>query len=252
MRRSWIVGLCATLLAGAALAAEKADDGWKIYRNGKFGYEFSYPADMEYTAYLDGSSGELKDARTGHRLVDVEVWPPDECPRQPADASARAVGIERAIAMTQADGPDGSSYCGEPVAVREYAAVRGAKIYELELTCIRETYPGSDADPSDDGPEAAPTDRQAVLTPEGVKGPTYFVDISRPWRKRILVADPVGADPRRGETKGKIEPAVLRRILGTLMTFPVQQPPGVCIEDLRNRGFPIGIRPHDSKPPAAR
>ena len=77
MRRSWIVGLCATLLAGAAFAAEKADDGWKSYRNGKFGYEFSYPADMEYTAYLDGSSGELKDARTGHRLVDVEVWPPD-------------------------------------------------------------------------------------------------------------------------------------------------------------------------------
>ena len=152
--------------------------------------------------------------------------------------------------MTQADGPDGSSYCGEPVAVREYAAVRGAKIYELELTCIRETYPGSDADPSDDGPEAA--DRYTGRSyAEGVKGPTYSVDISQPWRKRILVADPVGADPRRGETKGKIEPAVLRRILGTLVAFPIQQPPGVCVEDLRNRDS-IGIRPHNSKPPAAR
>jgi hypothetical protein len=154
--------------------------------------------------------------------------------------------------VTQTDGPDGSSYCGDPATVREYAALRGAKIYELELTCLRETFPESHTDEGDDEPEAAPADAQAVLTAEGVKGPTYFVDISRPWRKRILAADPVGGDPRMGETRGNIDPPLVRRILDTLVIFPIQHSPVVCIEDLRNRGLSIGVRRRDSKPPAAR
>jgi hypothetical protein len=243
MRRSWIIGLCTTLLAGVAGAAETTEDSWKTYRNETFGYELSYPAEMEYTAYVDGSSGELKDAGTGHRLVEFEVWPPGECPREPAAAIARDVGIERAKTMTQADGPDGSSYCGDPLTVREDASRHGAKMYELEMTCWRETYPESHDDTVDADPDAAMIEAQPVITTEGKKGPTYFVDISPAWRKRILVADPVGVDPRMQETTRKIDLAVLRKILGTLKTFPIQQPPGGCIEDLQNRGFSIGIPP---------
>jgi hypothetical protein len=243
MRRLWSIGLCTMLLAGAAGAAETPDEGWRTYRNEKFGYEISYPAEMEYRAYIDGASGELRAAGTGHRLVEFEVWPPDECPRQPAATSAREVGIERAKTVTQADGPDGSSCCGDPVTVREYASRHGAKLYELELTCVRETYPAGHDDTDDAAPDAVPPDTQSVLTPEGTKGPTYFVDISPPWRKRILLADPVGVDPRMQEAKRQMDLAVLRTILGTLKTFPIQKPPGVCIEDLQNRGFSIGIPP---------
>jgi hypothetical protein len=243
VRQSWIVGLCAALLAGMVCAAETGGDGWKTYRNATFGYELSYPPDMEYTAYVDGASGALKDRRTGHRLVEFEVWPPGDCPRQPPAVSAREMGIERAKAVTQADGPAGSSDCGDPVTVRDYAARHGATLYELELTCVRETSPESHDDTDDAKPDADLSPTQPVITPEGTKGPTFFVDISPPWRTRILMVDPVGVDPRVPETTGKNDLAILRAILWKLQTFPIPKPAGVCIEDLRNRGFSIGKPP---------
>jgi len=72
----------------------------------------------------------------------------------------------------------------------------------------------------------------------------YFVDISPQWKKQILLADPVGADPRTGPVKQKIDPALIRQILETVKTFPIQKPPGVCIADLQQRGFTIGSPPH--------
>jgi hypothetical protein len=153
-----------TLPAGVAGAAEKAGEGWKTYRNQTFGYEISYPANMQYRAYVNGSGGELNDARTGHTLVEFEVWAPGECPRHPANTIAKELGINRAKAVTQADGPDGSSSCGDPLTVRAYASLHGARIYELELTCMRESYPESHDDSVDEEADAAPTEAQPVLT----------------------------------------------------------------------------------------
>jgi hypothetical protein len=240
MRQSWIIGLCTMVLAGVSGAAEKTEDSWKTYRNERFGYELSYPADMEYRAYVDGASGELRTAGTGHRLVDFEVWPPGECPRQPTDAIASEVGIERAKTMTQADGPDGSSSCGDPVTARESVSPNGVKIYELALTCVRASDGSHDDTDETDPPPSA---EEPVITAEGTKGPTYFADISPAWKKRVLMADPVGVDPRMQETKGKIDLAILRTILGTLTTFPIQKPPGVCIEEFQPRGISIGVPP---------
>ncbi len=243
MKILWTLGLCSALLAGPAGAAEKAKEGWKIYQSPRFGFELSYPPDMEYRAYGDGSTAELKVAKTGHTLVQFEVWPPDECPRQPADTTAKAVGIDRAKAVTQADGPDGSSYCGDPVALRESVSPQGVRIYEQELTCVRETYPGSHDDTDEAEAEGPPVEAEPVITAEGKKGPTYFADISPSWKKRVLLVDPVANDPRMPPAKEEVDLTVVREILGTLKTFPTQQPPGVCIEELQGHGSSIGVPP---------
>lgn len=241
MHLALIVGLCAMLLTGLAGAAENAAQDWKTYRSEKFGFEIAYPPGTEFKAYFDGQSASLKDAKTGGTLAEFEVWPPDECPRQPAGAIARELGIERAKAVTQADGPDGSSFCGDPVTVRESTSLHGAKIYELELTCRRETYPGSHDDSDEAEPEETMVETEPITTEEGKKGPTYFADISPSWKKLILSADPVGVDPRMGPTREPFDPEVLRRILGTLKTFSIRKPAEICIEELQNRGLTIGI-----------
>lgn len=241
MRFALTVGLCSVLLAGLAGAAENAAQDWKTYRSEKFGFEIAYPADMEFKAYLAGESASLKDAKTGRALMEFEVWPPGECPRQPAGIIAIALGIDRAKAVTQADGPDGSSFCGDPVTVRESASLYGAKIYELELTCMRETYPESHDDSNEAEQEDTTVEAESIITEAGKKGPTYFVDISPSWKKLILSADPVGVDPRMGLTRKQIDTAVLRKILGTLKTFPIQKPSEICIEEMQNRGLTIGI-----------
>ncbi len=224
-RAWWLIGL--PLLA-SPVAAEMGPAGWRTYRSEKFGYEFSYPPDVELKVYFDGSSAEIRDAKTGKPLAELEVWPAAECPRQPPGVSARAIGIERVTSVTQADGPEGSSWCGEPLAVREHTLASGLAIYELELTCKSERI----AD-SDEGSDAA----APGVTTEGTKGPTYFADISTSWRKRILSADPVGIDPRTSPSRQKPDPAMVRKILDTLETFPIQKPNALCIDELEHRGF---------------
>ena len=242
-----IILLCAALPAEMAGSAEKNAGNRETYRSEKFGYELSYPAELEYKAYFEGSSGDLRDRNSGSVLVYFEVWPPDECPRDTPDTNARSIGIERAKAITQADGPGGSSYCGDPMSVREYASLHGVPVYELELTCMSETFPVPHVDGEEDEPDMEETNDAPVVRHEGKKGPTYFMDISQPWRKRILLANPVGSNPLKPETKIRPDPAGLRKILETLKTFQVGRPEGICIEDLRNRNPAIRIAPSPRK-----
>ena len=196
---------------------------------------------MEFKAHFDGASASLGDVKTGVAFAWFEVWPNSECPRQPAGTIARTLGIERAKTMTQADGPDGSSFCGDPVTVRETESRYGAKIYELELTCMSEIYPGSHDDTDECEINASAVEMKPVVTEEGKKGPTYFVDISTSWKKMILLVDPVGADPRRNSSRDQFNPKVLRKILATMKTFSIPKPSIICIEELQNRGLMIGI-----------
>ncbi len=234
MTRRSITAL-AVLLASPVGAA----DGWRTYHSEKFGFQISYPAELRLDAYVDGASAELRDPATGNALLELEVWPPDECPRQPAGVTAREIGIERAETITQADGDDGSSSCGAPMKVRESEAASGAKIYELRLTCTSERFAETD-----DGTAVG----EPVKSREGRKGPSYFVDISPSWKKRILSADPVGVDPRMRPVKQRLDPALVRRILETVRTVPTPKPDVICIEELQNRGFTLAAPPAPRAP----
>jgi hypothetical protein len=232
----WALGLIAAL-AGAP-AAETSAPGWARYRSDKFGYALSYPPEVHLEVHLDGVSAELRATRTNAPLAEFEVWPPDECPRQPRGLTAKTLGIERVTTATQADGPDGSSWCGEPVTLRERSSAHGVPIFEVDLTCRSERVTVSKGGPDGGKP---------VVTMEGKKGPTFFADISVPWRKRILYADPVGIDPRMSPPRQPPRPALVLEVLETLQTVPTTDPHTICIEDLQGRGV-TAARPAPAHP----
>jgi hypothetical protein len=229
-----------SVLAGLVTpsVARAADAAWKVYRNERFGYVLSYPPDMQLDVWIDGASGQLKDAATGTALVDIELWPVDMCPRQPKGLTARALGIQRAKDVTQADGAGSSSWCGDPTAVHMTRSPQGLAIFELKLTC--ESERDGDIDESDDDAPAAAAPSAPVRRREGTKGPTFFVDVSPDWQARVLLADPVGVDPRLKPSKEKISPTLLRRILATVERLPTVAPDVVCIDELGPTGLTIG------------
>ena len=209
------LGLLAVLLAIDALA--ETPSSWTTYRSEKFGYRLSYPPELTLHAYFDGVSADLRDTRTGTTVAELEVWPPDECPKQRGRVTPRALAVERATAVTQADGADGSSSCGEPVTVREHTSTHGAALFELDLTCTSERIDESG---------------KTVYHAEGRKGPTFIADISPAWRTRVLTIDPVGVDPRL-PARSAADPALVRRIAETVATFSIDDPHTTCIEDLQ-------------------
>ena len=234
------------LLAALACApaARAGDAEWSVYRNERFGYALSYPPDTKLDMWIDGASGQLQDAETGAELAHFELWPADDCPRQPKGVSARALGIERAKDVTQADGAGSSSWCGDPVTVRASRSPKGLAIYELRLTCESER----DGDVDESAPDDVPTAPAAppVRRREGTKGPTFFVDVSPGWQARVLSIDPAGIDPRMRPAKPRISLAVLRRIVASVERLPTAEPDVVCIGD----ALPMGLTvPHPTTQP---
>jgi hypothetical protein len=204
------------VLVAASVRAGRTPAGWKAHRSEQFGWELSYPPEMELKVYFGGQSGELRDATNGTALAELELWPPDLCPRERPGTTAEAIGLVRVATVTQADGDDGSSSCGPPTTVRRFASDHDVALYEVRLTCTSERI----------------TAHGTVRRREGRKGPTFFADVSQPWRKRILTVDPVGVDPRMAPPSRPPDVAAIRSVLATLATFPVPDPNVVCIEDL--------------------
>jgi hypothetical protein len=213
--------------AGAIDEAGQPEGGWHTYRSERFGYELSYPPELDMKAWVGGASGDLVDVRSGATVARIELWPSDECPRQPAGVSPRDVGVERVKEVTQADGANSSSSCGDPVTVRESVSPNGVRIFEVHLTCESER--------SNEDDEGNPVG-DPVKTRVGVKGPTFFVDVSPPWKSVVLTVDPEGVDPRMGAPKRKPDVPVVREVLVTVKRLPLEKPNVVCIDELPPQG----------------
>jgi hypothetical protein len=219
MRSALVASL---VLVATAVHAEGAPVGWTTYRSDRYGWEVSHPPGTELKVHFGGQSAELRDATSGAALAELEIWPPDLCPRERPGTTAEAIGMERLAAVTQADGDDGSSSCGAPTTVRRFASERDVPLYEVVLTCRSERL----------------GQRRRVGRHEGHKGPTFFADVSQPWRRRVLTVDPSGVDPRMAPTGGPPDVKIVRDVLATLTTFALPDPDTVCIEDLRPGAFP--------------
>jgi hypothetical protein len=216
----------ATLAVVLALAARASAADWKTYRSERFGYELSYPPEMELKAYFGGASGDLETA-AGDTVLRLELWPGDLCPREAPGTTAKGLGLERAATVTQADGADTSSSCEKPVAARESVSAHGVRLWELALACHEEHAEG----------------RRTVRERVGTKGPTFFADVSQPWRTRVLSLDPGGNDPRFSAVRPAVDEKLVREIVATVATFPLPDPHVVCIGDLGRPAAGVVVTP---------
>src|SRR5207244_3356635 len=96
----------------------------------------------------------------------------------------------------------------------------GIALHELALSCRGERR----------------EDRRLVRERLGKKAPTFFADVSQPWRTRVLMLDPAGADPRMGPQPTTKDAAVVRSILESIVVVALPAPDVVCIEDLAPPG----------------
>jgi hypothetical protein len=91
-------------------------------------------------------------------------------PFEPVDIFPR-FARERSKLTCGADGPDGSSYCGEIESERQYVSVNGLDVFEFFLILTREDY-------------STDTKHRSTV------GPIYVVDISRANRPLALMIFP--------------------------------------------------------------
>jgi hypothetical protein len=214
---------------------------WRTYRDASNGFEFRFPASMNFEAHF--ASGDLKEVRTGRTILSMEVWPPDECTHAPGEKTvtdARKVALQRAKDLCQADGPNGSSFCTDPVTVHRFVSEEGAKGFEIYLTRA-----GEHCD-TDDGDDCVEPMKREIY---GKKGPVYAFDISTRRTTKILYVEPMGAEPAVLVPGSKADPKRVREILSTLKVFEVESPRVTCIQDLPpGRGFALPIRPERTKP----
>jgi hypothetical protein len=232
---------CVILSFSALSAAETANQGsWQIYRDVRNGFEFRFPGAMKFERHF--GSGDLKEPQARRTVFTTEVWPPDECMHAPGEkalTSAREVALQRAKDVCQADGPNGSSFCVDPVRIQPFTSKEGAKGFEIYLTRA-----GEHCDTDEEDQCVSPMKREVY----GKKGPVYAFDISTDTMTKILYVEPTGVEPAAFSPGSKADLKPIREILSTLRVFRVDGPKATCIQDLSpGQGFALPVQPNPPK-----
>jgi hypothetical protein len=172
---------------------------WKVYQDIMRCYEFRYAADYtleERLGYQETATGEtvLRGART-HWTMSTRA---EDQYRESAKMSFEEFAIERAKAMHQADGPDGSVYADAVVRKKASKNSHGLDVLQFSLSIVRETF-------DEDGEE--------TITEETTTEPIYVVSISQPadQRHQALFVQP---EPDEGGSQGKKE--LIEKIVDTV------------------------------------
>jgi hypothetical protein len=234
MRRASLICsvLCVATLAWAQTASQAP---WRTYRDRTNGFEFRFPASMRFEGRF--GSGDLKELRTERTILTTEVWPSGECMHAPAEkktTSAREIALQRAEDVCQADGPNGSSFCTDPVTVEPFPSEEGASGFEIYLTRA-----GEHCETNDENDCVGPMKRDVY----GRKGPVYAFDLSTDTMTKILYVEPTGVDPATLPLDSDADLDSIRKILSTLKVFEVESPEVTCIQDLApGKGLAVPLR----------
>ena len=126
-------------------SARAADDfsAWKIYQDRNCALEFRIPASHEIKSSSAKDHCALSVSVRG--IFDLGVEEMDSANRQAIaesgkELSARNFALARAMAGCIADGPDGSTYCTEPVKESSFKTALGFNAYEFYLTEVHESF----------------------------------------------------------------------------------------------------------------
>jgi hypothetical protein len=172
---------------------------WKAYRDIMRCYEFRFPDDYaleERLGYQETTTGETT-LRNPSTQWTISTRAEDQY-RESAKSSFEEFAIERAKAMCQADGPDGSVYANRVVGKKVSRNSHGLAVLQFSLSVVRETF-------GEDGEE--------TITEETTKGPIYVVSISQPADERHQALF-VQFEPDRGDSQGQKE--IIHKIVDTV------------------------------------
>ena len=138
-----VVAALVLVTQGISVQAVEAPSTWKIYQDQNCALEFRYPASYELNSSSAKDYCALSVSVRGLFELDIEEMVSADrqaMAQSGKEISPRSFALSRVVAGCMADGPDGSTYCTEPVKESMFKTAQGLNAYEFYLTEVHEYY----------------------------------------------------------------------------------------------------------------